>query len=115
MGYTIRGSYPGKGKIFFCSPKHPDCFRSPSNLLINVNQVLCPGVKQPGLEAAPPLYVAPRLRMNECMKLHLVPICMYGRHRDNTFLPLHPVMNKSEKMYFQHIYFPCLLFALYSN
>jgi len=36
MGYMIQDSYVGRGKIFSCSPKHPDCVRCPPNLLLNV-------------------------------------------------------------------------------
>jgi hypothetical protein len=77
-----------------------------------VQQGLFPKVKQPGLEADPPLHLVPRLRMYEAIPpLSHMPVRQVQGHY---LLTLHPVIKKSGKMYFKYIYFPCLLFALYS-
>jgi hypothetical protein len=47
-GWTVRGSNPGRGKIFFSSPKRPDGLWGPPSLLFNGYRGFFPGVKRPG-------------------------------------------------------------------
>jgi hypothetical protein len=49
MGLMVWGSNPGRGKIFFSSPKHPDRLWGPPSLILLATRVFTRvGVKQPG-------------------------------------------------------------------
>jgi hypothetical protein len=47
MGRTVRGSNPGRDKIFFSSPKRPDRLWGPPSLLLNWCRSYFSEVKQP--------------------------------------------------------------------
>jgi hypothetical protein len=50
MGFKVWGSNPGKEKIFFSYPNHPNKARGPKNLLFNEYRDSFPWVKAGGAE-----------------------------------------------------------------
>jgi hypothetical protein len=108
-GYTIRDSYTGRGKIFFFSPKHPNCLWGPPNLLPTVYQVLFPRVKQPGLEAAPSPPSSAKVK-NEWRYTSIAPYACKAGTRYN---PTPSTKKEWEDVLQVHI-ISILLFALYS-
>jgi hypothetical protein len=86
-GWMIRGSSPGQGWKFLSSPPRPDRLYGPPSLLSNVYQGLSLGVRRPGREAdhSPPSSAGVK---NVWSYTSTPLICLHGRRRTGTLLPL---------------------------
>jgi hypothetical protein len=88
MGWTVRGSDPGRGKRLFASPNRPNRLSGPPSLLFSGCRGFFPGgLKRPGREVdhSPPS--SPKIK-NEWRCTAAVSVRLHGVDRDKYTFPL---------------------------